>query len=66
VFFVVFVVSAPSMTMAAAGAIRCLHSPNGDVQWLRIHRAIHAASHQRIRVAIKTASEPSVFIFIDN
>jgi hypothetical protein len=31
-----------------------------------LHRAMRAASHQRIRVAIKTASEPSVFIFIDN
>jgi hypothetical protein len=44
------------MTMAAAGAIRCLHSPDGDVSW-----AMHAASHQRIHVAIETASEHSVF-----
>jgi hypothetical protein len=31
-----------------------------------LHRAMCAASHQRIRVAIETASEPRVFFIIDN
>ena len=35
-FVVVFVVSAPSMTMVAAGAIQYLHSPDGNVQWLLV------------------------------
>jgi hypothetical protein len=31
-----------------------------------LHRAMCAASHQRIRVAIETASEPRVFFIMDN
>jgi hypothetical protein len=31
-----------------------------------LHQAMCAASHQRIRVAIETASKPRVFFIIDN
>ncbi len=57
------------MTMVAAGAIWCMHLPDGNVQWpvalheamSMLHWAMHTALHWHICMAIEMASEPCVF-----
>ena len=68
--------------MAAVAAMRCEHSPNGGIQWLRVkpwmcsvassealdvlHQSIHPGSYRCIRMAIKIASDLPAFFVIAN
>jgi hypothetical protein len=59
--------------MAAAGAIRRRHLPDGCIQWLLskapdvIHRAMHPASYRLTRIAIKIASNlPAFLVVVDS
>ena len=65
------VFSTNSSTMAAAGAIRRRHSPDGSIQWLAssealdvLHWAMRPVLHRRIRMVIKIASNLPAFIVV--
>jgi hypothetical protein len=60
------------MTLAAAGAMRCRHLPDGGIEWLLVkawyvlHRAMRPALYCHIYMAIKIASYlPAFFGVVD-
>jgi hypothetical protein len=59
-----------SSAKAAAAAMQCKHSPDGGIQWLRVKPGMcfiwlmRPASHRRIRMAIKIASNLPAFCVV--
>ena len=60
--------------MATARTIRCRHSPNGRIQWLRVkpwmldvlYRAMRPVSYRRISMAFEVANDLPAFFVVAN